>query len=316
MQEKQPTKIARQILYNGFLQQTPHHLYILVAPTLVQQQALYQWYIQLHVCENRQEDQVCNACHGCQQVMSGNYINSIIVAHPEDKKSIGVGEIAQLQDAFVTTASLDATRFFCVEHADILTVQAANSMLKFLEEPTGSVVGFLFVTNENKLLTTIASRGQLLRLADAPLEAKMAKKVEDAFSSPELAKAATYLLLNNYDEKLVFKHVESMYATIESYLTKLAVGSPPIVAQTELEDVAVKTKTGTLILDLYAYMMQDYLQHKTEFAGGHPELQKYVDKNAVALFISLYEALLLTSLHTSIGMIMTKYTLEMKKRIY
>lgn len=43
-----------------------------------------------------------------------------------------------------------------------MTDNAANSLLKFIEEPSGDVVSFLLSTNKNLILPTIISRTQVI----------------------------------------------------------------------------------------------------------------------------------------------------------
>lgn len=311
VQPVQSEVVARQILYNGFLSNMPHHFYIIVAPTKAQQQAIYKWYVQLHVCENRDEQAVCGTCPGCQRVLTGNYVNSTIITKKEEKKSLGVEEVSALQDIFKTTALINETRFFCIEDADLLTVQAANSLLKFLEEPIGSVIGFLFATNEQKMLPTILSRGQLLRLGKAPIAEETLVHVSRAFPDERDYKLAYYLIENNYSEDVVLKQLTEMMSIINKYATKVANGSPYIVAQTDLESFATKTKTGTLILDLLAFILLEHFKNNTFFDNLPPHVAPYMAEHGMKIFLSIYNALLLVKHHTSIGMIMTQVSLNM-----
>ena len=45
-----------------------------------------------------------------------------------------------------------------------MTIEAINSILKFLEEPGQQIYAFLTTNNENSILPTIISRCQVLRL--------------------------------------------------------------------------------------------------------------------------------------------------------
>ena len=306
--------IAQDVLYNSFVKQQQNHLYILVAPSSGQQVALYKWYIKLHVCEHRQEREVCNNCSACQQVEHDNYLNNVVIRKQPEKKSIGIDEVNELQQIFATKASLDEVRFFCIEDADLMTVQAANSVLKFLEEPTGKTIGFLFVKNEQKLLPTIRSRGQIIRLIeeqDISLDPKTAKKMSD----PRLLEAAEYLLQIGYDEKTVLKQVGPMYAKIESYCSKIANGSPFIVAQTDLEDFATKTKTGKLILDLFMYVVIEHLKSENQLDATPAHVRTYVVTYAKEFYIAAYHAIQKSRYHLSISMILTSFSLELENRV-
>ena len=307
-------EIAQNILYKSFTKQQQNHLYILVANNLEQQQQLYKWYIKLHVCNNQEGKTVCDDCQYCIQVNHDNYINNIVIQKQPDKKSIGVAEIAELQEVFTTTAQLDSERFFCVEYADTLTVQAANSILKFLEEPTGKTIGFLFVKNEQKLLPTIRSRGQIIRLIDE-VDQKQIDRVAQKIADPTLQKCANYLLQVGYDEKVVLKQCEPFYTKISSYLTKIANGSPFIVAQTDLEDIAQKTKTSTMILELCMYILDEELKYGTLLQALPTHVTQFVTEHGKELYIALYHTLQKNRYHMSVAMLMTSMSLELEQLI-
>ena len=80
-------------------------------------------------------------------------------------RSIGVDQVRSLQRLFNTTASLSPWRAVIVDSIDDLERNAANALLKNLEEPPPSSVFFLVSHAPERLLATIRSRCRLLRLA-------------------------------------------------------------------------------------------------------------------------------------------------------
>lgn len=307
-------EVAKRILSNAFSKKLPNHLYILVANDVTQQRALYQWYIKLHACEKRQGLTVCDACQACVQIRQGNYVNSIVVQKPEDKKSIGIELIHDLQANFMTTAQLDAERFFCIENADSLTVQAANSILKFLEEPQGQTSGFLFVKNEQALLPTIRSRGQVLRLRDE-VDVLTQKRIAKKITNPLLQQVAYFLLQNGYEEKQVLKSLTPSYTTIINFATKLANGAPPIIAQTDLEALAQKTKTGTLILEVLVYILDEHIKTGAVFTEMPEHVMQFVTEHALLLYLAAYHAVQKQKYHLGVGMLFTSFSLELTEML-
>ena len=87
------------------------------------------------------------------------------------KTEIGVGEVRRLVSFFGSTASAGGRRVCIVDAADDLNGNAANALLKALEEPpTGGV--FLVVSHSpGRLLPTIRSRCRRLMLAPLGAEA-------------------------------------------------------------------------------------------------------------------------------------------------
>ena len=80
-------------------------------------------------------------------------------------RNINVDQVRGLQRLFNTTASLSPWRAVVVDSVDDLERNAANALLKHLEEPPPSSVFLLVSHAPERLLPTIRSRCRLLRLA-------------------------------------------------------------------------------------------------------------------------------------------------------
>ncbi|HEX8061916.1 MAG TPA: DNA polymerase III subunit delta' [Allosphingosinicella sp.] len=80
-------------------------------------------------------------------------------------RSISVDQVRSLQRLFNTTASLSPWRGVIVDSIDDLERNAANALLKNLEEPPPSSIFLLVSHAPERLLPTIRSRCRLLRLA-------------------------------------------------------------------------------------------------------------------------------------------------------
>src|SRR5690625_2954900 len=84
-------------------------------------------------CENRDSVEPCNRCHSCKRVISKN--------HPDvhwmerGKKSIGKEEVDIFVKEFSYTGFESNKKMYIIPEADTLTINAANRLLKFLEEP-------------------------------------------------------------------------------------------------------------------------------------------------------------------------------------
>jgi DNA polymerase-3 subunit delta' len=80
-------------------------------------------------------------------------------------RNISVDQVRSLQRLFNTTASLSPWRAVIVDSIDDLERNAANALLKNLEEPPPSSVFLLVSHAPERLLPTIRSRCRLLRLS-------------------------------------------------------------------------------------------------------------------------------------------------------
>lgn len=89
-----------------------------------------------------------------------------IGCNPEDVIEIdaasnrGIDEIRELREAVRTAPFSSPYKVYIVDEAHMLTKEAANALLKTLEEPPSHVVFILATTDPNKLPQTIVSRCQ------------------------------------------------------------------------------------------------------------------------------------------------------------
>ncbi|MBN1780920.1 DNA polymerase III subunit delta' [bacterium] len=77
--------------------------------------------------------------------------------------AIGIEQIRALKQEVILRQQGSRYRVFIVSHADQMTVQASNSLLKLLEEPPAGTLLILTTSVPNRLLPTIASRCQHIR---------------------------------------------------------------------------------------------------------------------------------------------------------
>ncbi|MBT8105098.1 MAG: DNA polymerase III subunit [Woeseiaceae bacterium] len=89
---------------------------------------------------------------------------------PEDKASIGIEQVRELVGEFGLTSYEGGRKVAVIEPADTMTINAANSLLKTLEEPPGDALLILVADRVGKLPATIFSRCQRIDMAP-PTEA-------------------------------------------------------------------------------------------------------------------------------------------------
>ncbi len=87
-----------------------------------------------------------------------------IFSLPPDKKMITVDTVRRLKaDAYVKPNDL-SFKFYILEHAECMNIQAQNAALKLLEEPPDATYFFLLCENASALLPTVRSRAPVIRM--------------------------------------------------------------------------------------------------------------------------------------------------------
>ncbi|MGI6710288.1 MAG: hypothetical protein ACOX4W_02470 [Bacilli bacterium] len=120
----------------------------------------------LILCEELTDKKPCLKCRQCVNAMAENNIN-IYVVRP-DKETIKKEQIRDLEYEFAHSALEGGKRVFIIEDIDKATLEAANSLLKFLEESNDSNYGILITDNIQKVLLTIKSRSQVISFREVP----------------------------------------------------------------------------------------------------------------------------------------------------
>ncbi len=108
--------------------------------------------------------------------------------------------VSDIEEPVIAAASRTpfeaASRVFVIERVDELGDEAANRMLKTLEEPAGFVHIILLTDRLPEVLPTIRSRCQLVRF-DAPESDEVAATVQAAGAGPDTARACARLCLGD-----------------------------------------------------------------------------------------------------------------------
>ena len=118
-------------------------------------------------CQNPDEDQVlsCQECPSCLRIEAGRQPEFFIISDSDG--SIKIDQVRNLNSLLSLKTSLSQYKAVIIDNCDLITAEAANSLLKIIEEPGEKTIFILITANENLLLPTIKSRAQ--RIAFKPL---------------------------------------------------------------------------------------------------------------------------------------------------
>lgn len=105
----------------------------------------------------------CGSCHSCHSVSVGTHPDVRVTR--TEKLSIGVDEVRDLVRSSALAPAGSRYQVMIVEDADRLTEQAANALLKTIEEPTERTVWLLCAPTVEDVLPTIRSRTRLVVLS-------------------------------------------------------------------------------------------------------------------------------------------------------
>lgn len=131
-----------------------------------------------------EDDKPCGECENCLRVENGTHTNVIVISPMGD--SIRKDQVASLIHEGQMSSVVDKNRLFIIEEAEKMNRASANTLLKFLEEPTPNNYVVLITTNSQMLLDTIISRTQVLRFKpvnkESIVESLIKEKIDADFS--------------------------------------------------------------------------------------------------------------------------------------
>ena len=106
----------------------------------------------------------CNQCKACKTYETGAHPDYLEVTLEEEKQQISVAQIRNLGNFLTRSRSFDGFRVILLHPIERMNNNAANSLLKSLEEPTKDTVIILLANSISQILPTIKSRCQQLFL--------------------------------------------------------------------------------------------------------------------------------------------------------
>jgi DNA polymerase-3 subunit delta' len=124
----------------------------------------------------------CGQCQSCHTVLTGSHADVAVIR--TEKLSLGVGEVRELVRRSALAPAGNRWQVIVVEDSDRLTEQAANALLKAIEEPSHRTVWLLCAPTTEDVLPTIRSRSRLVALT-TPTAAEVADFLGRSLDVPE-----------------------------------------------------------------------------------------------------------------------------------
>ena len=160
----------------------------------------------------------CSNCITCLRIESDNYPDVMIL--DGSKATIKKEDVLNVESRFEKTAfETKGIMIYIVHLVENMTLEAVNSILKFLEEPEGEVYAFLTTNNLNNVLPTIISRCQTLNLKSIDRH-EIIKEAIDLSIEEEDAELLSYFY---NDSELIFDFLKDKEESENYFISKRAI---------------------------------------------------------------------------------------------
>lgn len=237
------------------------HAYIFEGVSGTGKYDMAKWVAQGLFCQNvSAEHYPCLECNQCKRIELEEHPD-VITIEP-DGLSIKVDQVRAIKEEFSKGGMETRRKILIIQDMDKMTTNAANSLLKFIEEPEGEFTMMLLTTEVQQLLPTIVSRAQVVHFPLRDIKLRM----EDMLTRdvPEEYASILAYLTQDTDKALSMyedEHFTEMVQMIWEWFLLLEEKKDRafIFVQTHLMTFASNRAYASLMLDLLMLIYRDLM---------------------------------------------------------
>lgn len=197
------------------------HAYLFEGVKGAGKESLTRFFIQMLLCLQSVSGMPCGKCRNCRRVREDNHPN-VTQVRP-DGQDIKKGQISELIYKLNKTGIEEGRKIYVLHEADRMNIAAANTLLKFLEEPEGEVTAILLTDRASAILPTIRSRCQEMILQPPPRETVLEQIVTEGGVTRSMASTVTMLTAD--PEEAMELAVEEQFGQARKTVIKLVEAS-------------------------------------------------------------------------------------------
>lgn len=267
--KKQLQSIEQDIASNNLA-----HAYLFAGPSRIGKFSIAKMFVNILQCPNN----LCHTCPVCLQIQKGSHPDTIILDNTDE--SVKIEQIREIIGRLSMTKQ-GRYKILLIKQAGRLTPEAANCLLKTLEEPPPDTLIIMTSDNPRELLSTVVSRARLVKFSGYSqkyLEEKMQEQFPDADSatisqvcSLSIGKSGRAIkLLRNADLLAAYK---SMY----NVLCELLEDKPLYRKFTAIEDLLKSETDISEFLDVFVHLIRSRLYKSLEEDDCPGKKRYYLD---------------------------------------
>jgi DNA polymerase-3 subunit delta' len=112
-------------------------------------------------CSKAKLGHFCDECSNCRKINSASHPDVMTISVDDEATQIKIAQIRRILGIIDLQPLEGRNKVFIIDPADLLNAEAANALLKGLEEPPTNTYFILITVNVHELLLTVRSRCQI-----------------------------------------------------------------------------------------------------------------------------------------------------------
>lgn len=141
------------------------HAYLFYGPKGNAKEQLAELFYRSIMCADSKE-RPCGKCVPCAESLKGVYTDVEVLEREKGKKNIAISQVRKMQESLSLSSFLNSYKIAIIKEAGALTLEAANALLKNIEEPHEKTIIILLAETLRNIPLTILSRCENIKLAE------------------------------------------------------------------------------------------------------------------------------------------------------
>lgn len=248
------------------------HAYLFAGPSSIGKFAIAKMFVNILQCPNN----LCRECAVCKQIQAGSHPDTMAI--PDDGGSIKIEHIKEII-ARLQMKKQGRYKILLIKGAERMTPEAANCLLKTLEEPPPDTIIIMTTNNIREILPTIVSRVRLIKFSAysqsflkeklKPIYPQADEETLDQVCSLSMGKSGKAIKL--LEDSALLASYRTMYNMLCEFLE-----NKPIYTKFKLvEEIIADERDTEDFLDVFSHLVRSRLHKGLEEKSLTPERKNY-----------------------------------------
>jgi DNA polymerase-3 subunit delta' len=307
---------ALRIIENSINNNRLSHAYLFTGPEgTYKKEMAYHFALSLY-CK---EKEVCYKCPSCLSILENRHMN-VYYIEPMGQ-TVRKEQILSLQDEFSKTSLLPGPRIYIINDADTMTASAANSLLKFIEEPVNEeTYGILITKHKDNMLSTIISRSMVINFDQIDknhLKEELAKKEIDLVLTDSITVMTSNIVeANSLAVDVDFTNVVNIF---QKFVNQLCENKPIALFYRANSDVLNKERLKSFLIllesfyrDIYEYQINKNILTFTSLSNEITKISSLISSEDVLKYLfQILELIKKSSYNVNMSLLMNQFLIDM-----